>query len=201
MILDPNSTVQPEMTFTLSHKRAICGKAMCNCALIQSHNQNFFDPPGSSNKTLSRSGLRIKSNFFHTYSYGTRTGTIWLDNVRCSGSELTLTSCERGFIGSTDCSHSEDVAIDCRPGNNTYCKSSPSPTQCFCIHIDSEMIIGLCMHYVARPQTKHWLPAYSPESNQSASLVILTQSLRQALLTRYIIYILLCIKNNIAFHT
>jgi len=45
MILDPSSTVQPETTFTLSHKRAICEEATC------------FDPPGSSNKTLSRSGL------------------------------------------------------------------------------------------------------------------------------------------------
>ena len=39
MILDPNSTVQPETTFTLSHKRATCDKAMCTCALIQSHDQ------------------------------------------------------------------------------------------------------------------------------------------------------------------
>ena len=64
MILDPNSTVQPETTSTLSHKRAICDEASCTCVLIQSHDQKFFfrnrknlDLPGSSNKTLSRSGL------------------------------------------------------------------------------------------------------------------------------------------------
>ena len=57
MILNLNSTVQPEMTSTLSHKRAICDEATCTCVL--SHDQNFFpknfDPPGSSNKTLSSS--------------------------------------------------------------------------------------------------------------------------------------------------
>ena len=36
MILNTNNTVQHEMTFTLSHKRAICGKATCTLALIHS---------------------------------------------------------------------------------------------------------------------------------------------------------------------
>ena len=39
--LDPNSTVQSETTFTLSHQRAICDKATFMCALIQSHDQFF----------------------------------------------------------------------------------------------------------------------------------------------------------------
>ena len=58
--------------------------------------------------------------FVCLHSYGSATGRIWLDNVRCSGSEVTLTSCQRRFFGSHDCSHSEDVAIDCiyTPGNN-----------------------------------------------------------------------------------
>ena len=42
MILDPNGTVQPETTFTLSHKRAICDKATCTCTLIQSCGQFLF---------------------------------------------------------------------------------------------------------------------------------------------------------------
>ena len=64
MILDPNNTVQPETTFTLSHKRAIYGEATCTRALIHSRDWIFFfqkrknfDLPGSSNKRLSRSGL------------------------------------------------------------------------------------------------------------------------------------------------
>ena len=62
MVLDLNNTVQPETTFTLSHKRAICGEVMCTGALIHSQDRILFfvrklDPPGSSNKRLSRSDL------------------------------------------------------------------------------------------------------------------------------------------------
>ena len=50
----------------LSHKRAICDKASCKCALMWSifffPKRKNFDPPGSSNKTLSRSGL-LRSSF------------------------------------------------------------------------------------------------------------------------------------------
>ena len=64
MILDSNNTVQPETTFTLSHKRAICDEATCTCInsitwsnFIIFWKWKTFDPPGSSNKTLTRSGL------------------------------------------------------------------------------------------------------------------------------------------------
>ena len=50
------------------------------------------------------------------YSYGSTTGMIWLDNVRCSGTESRLTNCLTTILGSNDCSHSEDVAIDCSDG-------------------------------------------------------------------------------------
>ena len=60
----------------------------------------------------------MKRKFF-LCSYGSATGTIWLDNVRCSGSESRLTSCQRNSLGSHDCGHHEDVAIDCYTGNPT----------------------------------------------------------------------------------
>ena len=41
MILDPNSTVQPETTSTLSHKRAIYDEPRAH-VLIQSRDQFFF---------------------------------------------------------------------------------------------------------------------------------------------------------------
>ena len=46
--------------------------------------------------------------------YGIGTGTIWLDNVRCSGIESRLTSCLRNAYGAHNCYHFEDVAIYCR---------------------------------------------------------------------------------------
>ena len=68
MILDPNSTVQPETTLTLSHKRAICDEVMCMCTLIQSCDQFYFENGKTSGleQTISRSGLNRKYKFMVT---------------------------------------------------------------------------------------------------------------------------------------
>ena len=61
--------------------------------------------------------------FLLLYSYGSTTGMIWLDNVRCSGTESRLTNCLTTILGSNDCSHSEDVAIECNDGpGSPYCR-------------------------------------------------------------------------------
>ena len=38
---------------------------------------------------------------------------IYLDNVFCIGNESNLLSCRRNPIGVHDCSHSQDVSVDC----------------------------------------------------------------------------------------
>ncbi|CAG2185035.1 Scavenger receptor cysteine-rich type 1 protein M130 [Mytilus edulis] len=43
--------------------------------------------------------------------YGT--GRIWLDDLQCSGNELTLADCSHSDWGVTNCQHSEDVGIKC----------------------------------------------------------------------------------------
>ncbi len=40
-------------------------------------------------------------------------GDIWLDDVRCEGTEHDLDTCEHPLWGLHDCSHDEDVAIQC----------------------------------------------------------------------------------------
>ena len=47
---------------------------------------------------------------------GQGTGRIWLDDVRCTGSELHLFDCPSAPKGSHSCHHGEDVGISC--GNN-----------------------------------------------------------------------------------
>ena len=45
-------------------------------------------------------------------------GTIWLDDVRCSGSEAVLQNCPHAAWGTTNCEHEEDVSIACQPLEN-----------------------------------------------------------------------------------
>jgi len=51
--------------------------------------------------------------------YGRGKGPIWLDNVRCSGSESSVGECWHAGWEIHDCTHWEDVAI--------YCLRTPPP--------------------------------------------------------------------------
>ena len=41
------------------------------------------------------------------------TGSIWLDEVHCSGSEFQLANCRANPIGVHNCDHSEDAGVRC----------------------------------------------------------------------------------------
>jgi hypothetical protein len=43
-------------------------------------------------------------------------GTIWLDEMGCSGTESTLESCRHPRWGHNDCSHAEDAGVICIAG-------------------------------------------------------------------------------------
>ena len=52
-----------------------------------------------------------------TYSsahFGRGSGIIWLDNLRCTGSESTLFDCPHNGAGSHDCSHYSDAGVTCK---------------------------------------------------------------------------------------
>ena len=40
-------------------------------------------------------------------------GTIWLDDVRCSGYETHILNCPRNAVGSHNCVHHEDAGVRC----------------------------------------------------------------------------------------
>ena len=52
-------------------------------------------------------------DYYSTAFYGLWTVPIWLDDVACYESELTLLQCSHRGIGSHDCAHYEDVSVSC----------------------------------------------------------------------------------------
>ena len=58
--------------------------------------------------------------YYSSAYFGAGTGPIWLDDLSCSGSELTLLQCSHRGLGSHNCNHSEDVSVRCsgyKPGS------------------------------------------------------------------------------------
>ena len=52
-------------------------------------------------------------------------GTIWLDNVSCGGSEFTLIDCQHNSWGTVSCSHRHDIWVQCSVGKYIYTVADP----------------------------------------------------------------------------
>ena len=45
--------------------------------------------------------------------YGQGSGTVWMSNLACTGSESSISKCPHLGWGETSCSHSQDAGVTC----------------------------------------------------------------------------------------
>lgn len=70
--------------------------------------------------------------------FGKSSNRVWLDEVRCTGNELTLEQCPKSAWGEHNCLHSEDAGVSCSPlsgSASSACLSPSSP-----LHVESSSL-------------------------------------------------------------
>ena len=57
--------------------------------------------------------LGFRATLGSTRRFGPGNGTIWLDNIACTGNETTILNCSHRGLGEHNCNHNEDIGVMC----------------------------------------------------------------------------------------
>lgn len=52
--------------------------------------------------------------------FGEGSGPILLDDVQCTGNELSIDQCPKSLWGEHNCGHKEDAGVSCNPLSGKY---------------------------------------------------------------------------------
>jgi len=93
--------------------------------MILHHEKNLtFEAKRDALIDVNRTGRYIE------HQYGAGRGQIWLENLRCTGSETSIAECEHNDWGVHNCNHDEDVSVSC--SNNGKFNPATAINDIFC---------------------------------------------------------------------
>ncbi|XP_073256575.1 galectin-3-binding protein-like [Porites lutea] len=65
-------------------------------------------------------GFGRATRAYKSATFGPGNGKIWMDDVRCTGSERSLTECPHNGWGIQNCGHSEDAGVLCSSNKDLF---------------------------------------------------------------------------------
>ena len=64
--------------------------------------------------------LFLGAAFLEGAYFGAGNGSIYLDDISCTGSENTILQCDHSSVGDHNCHHFQDISVNCSESGINY---------------------------------------------------------------------------------